>query len=283
MSNWVEARVAAQEQHYGKTEDIFASLPSALATRLILWWCVHNPTFVCATLKITAFFLHASIEEGTFCECPIGSPVAPTGEPGEILQAVRAHQGFRPSPQCYQEIVEKTLKKHQVRRLKSEPGIFLHETTNTLITVQASDVLFATPRQSMEYTYQLFEREMKLRRGLVISRDAWTPYLGRLYRRTEKGFEVKISEKFWQSVFDLVGLKAETSESKKAVATPFVMKAEYAAGRQLLVQESLRSFRTLAGKLARAGSERPELLYAAKELCRHTGDARQSDLTAAFI
>ena len=208
-----------------------------------------------------------------FCECPVGSPVAPVGEPGEILQALKAPYSS--------QIFSMILKKHKTRCLRSEACTFLHEPTNTLIAIHADEVVFATPRESVEFIYQLFEREMMLRRGSVISKDVWTPYLGRLYRRTEKGFEVKIPERFWQGVFDLLGLKAGTSGKKMVVVTPFATQLGHQTGTQTLSQELLRLYRTLTRKIMWAGGERPELLYAAKELCRHFGDATQSDLAAA--
>jgi hypothetical protein len=165
--------------------------------------------------------------------------------------------------------------------LKSEACIFLHEPTSTLIVILADDVMFATPRGNVEFMYQLIESEMKLKRGSVISKDAWAPYLGRLFRRTEKGFEVKIPERFYQSVFDLFGLQAGMNGKKKPVVTPFATKVEREAGEQLLPQEALRLYRAMAGKVMCAGGERLELLYAVKELCRHFGDATQSDLAAA--
>ena len=48
-----------------------------------------------------------------------------------------------------------------------------------------------------------------------------------------------------------------------------------------LSQEALHSYRTLTGKLIRAGGERPELLYAIQELRRHFDDAKQNDFVAA--
>ena len=144
--------------------------------------------------------------------------------------------------------------------------------------------MFAAPRDSAEYIFQMFEREMKSERGLTISKNTWTPYLGRLYRRTEKGFEVKIPEKFWQSIFNLVGLRAEVS--KRTVATPYAtswreQRVGCIVGERPLSQEALHSYRVLTGKLIRAGGERPELLYAVQELRRHFDDPKQSDLTAA--
>ena len=90
---------------------------------------------------------------------------------------------------------------------------------------------------------------MKLKRGSIISKEAWTPYLGRLYRRTEKDFEVKIPEKFWQSVFDLFGLQVGVNEKKNVVVTPFATKVEREADDQLLPQEALRLYRAMAGKV----------------------------------
>ena len=113
---------------------------------------------------------------------------------------MKALYGFQTSPRLFQEFVEKVLKKHGVRRLKSEACLFLHEPTNSLIVIHADDVMFATPRGSVEFMYQLFEGEMKLKRGSTITKDTWTPYLGRLYRRTDKGFEIKIPEKMAECV-----------------------------------------------------------------------------------
>jgi hypothetical protein len=162
-----------------------------------------------------------------------------------------------------------------------ESCLFMHDPTNTLIVVHADDVLFATPGGSAEWLYQLFESELKLKRGAIISADAWTPYLGRLYRRTARGFEVKIPEKFYQTVFDLFGLQCGTGGKKQAVVTPFPTKLEADAGAQPLPQEAMRVYRALAGKVMWAGNERPELLYPVKELCRHFGSASQSDMAAA--
>ena len=65
------------------------------------------------------------------------------------------------------------------------------------------------------------------------------------------------------------------------MVTPFATKVEREAGDQLLPQETLRLYRATAGKILWAGGERPELLYAAKELCRHFDDAMQNDFAAA--
>ena len=169
------------------------------------------------------------------------------------------------------------MRKHQVKRLKSEACIFLHEPTGTLIAVHANDVLFATPRDSLEHVYQMFENEVQSRRGLTITKDKWTPYLGRLYRRTMKGFETKIPERIWGNAVNLV--ESGTQTKKKTVPTPFVTEVIYHP--QPLSQEALHSYRILIGKLIRAGGERPDLLYSIQELRRHFDDAKQSDLEAA--
>ena len=105
-----------------------------------------------------------------FCERPAGYPAVTEGEPGEILQATKVLYGFQSSSRLFQEFVEEILRKHKVRRLKSEACLFLHEPTNTLIAVHADEIMFATPRKSVEFMYQLFESEMKLRRGSEISK-----------------------------------------------------------------------------------------------------------------
>ena len=168
------------------------------------------------------------------------------------------------------------MKKYKVRCLKSGTSLFLHEQTNTLIAIQADEVIFATSRENVEFIYHLFGREMSLRQGAVISKDVWTPHLGKLYRRTEKGFEVKIPEKFWRNVFSLAELEMGTR--RQTVPTPFVTEVIFQP--QPLSAEALHSYRTLTGKLMRAGGERPELLYAIQELRRHF-DAKQSDFAAA--
>ena len=279
--NRVEARVVAQELNLGEFGDTFAATPNTLATRFVLWWCARNFNFVCATLNASEAFRHTPMDQDMFCERPAGSSLVLDGEPGEIMRTTKVLYGFQTSSRLFQEFVEEVLKKHKVRRLKSEACLFLHEPTNTLIAVHADEVIFATPSGSVEFMYQLFESEMKLRRGSEISREAWTPYLGKLCRRTEKGFEVRIPERFWQSIFDLFGLRAGLDEQRKAVVTPFATKVEHEAGDKPLSREALRLYRIMARKVIWAGSERPELLYAINELCRHFRDATQVDLATA--
>jgi hypothetical protein len=98
----VKARVVAQELNRGEFKDTFAAAPSALVTRLVLWQCVRSPNFVCATLDVSAAFLHAPMDEDMFCECSAGSPATLVGESGEIVQALKVLYDFQTSPGLFQ-------------------------------------------------------------------------------------------------------------------------------------------------------------------------------------
>ena len=59
----VRARVVIQEPGSEENQSVFIAASKSLATRLVLWWTLRNPDFVCATFDVLTVFAQLPADE----------------------------------------------------------------------------------------------------------------------------------------------------------------------------------------------------------------------------
>ena len=142
--------------------------------------------------------------------------------------------------------------------------LFRKSAYRVLITVHADDLLVACPRAFLEAVKAEISRDLLVKWSEPIEAD-WQRYLGKLWRRTQHGFAVRMSNKFFKQLLDLYQL-----DQCRPVAAPNVAAKDLRAGdSELLEGPEVVRFRSAVGKLLWLSHVRPDVSYLAKELARH--------------
>ena len=86
-----------------------------------------------------------------------------------------------------------------------------------LISVHADDILIAAPHDRVPEIRELMGTGLKMKWGEEITEHPWTRYLGKEWRRTTKGFEMRLPQRYVNALLELARL-----ERAKGVNTPAI-------------------------------------------------------------
>jgi len=127
--------------------------------------------------------------------------------------------------------------------------------------VHADDLLLAAPQVDLGNLWAQLQTTMAVN---IVSEvgSSWTPYLGRLWRRADGGFEVKMGESYYQDLLSQAGLSAS-----RPVTSPAWGKQEDPDDHLSFAEMDV--YRQLVGKLAWLLPVRPEISFRVKEAARH--------------
>ena len=191
----------------------FAATPSSVGQKLLLYIATKKKWTVCIGDVSTAF-LHAPLGEG---ERVYVRPLPNLRKEGVVWRLMAALYSLRAAPRLFQEYMEKVLLEHGRRRFASDPQLYQHIATGALISVHADDILIAAPQDRVQEIRELMETGLKIKWGEDITEHQWTRYLGKEWRRTPKGFEMRIPQRCVNALLELARL-----ERAKGVNTPAI-------------------------------------------------------------
>lgn len=250
----VRCRIVAQQLANSVMDDTFASTSTPISLRLLLYFATVKKWEVCSGDVSTAF-LHAELPKG--CHVYVRPPVTETRKkPNVIWKLLKALYGLRHSPKWWQEHLRKLLMKFGWRPLVMDPSCYVRK--DGLLVVHTDDLVM-TGMQLEKWMKQI-QQHLKVKwHGLFDSN--WKKFLGKEYRRTADGFQVRVPEAYWEETVNVIGLgkaKVSSTPGEKSFATSV----------ELLNAESHGLFRKAVGKLLWASAERPDLQFSIKELSR---------------
>ena len=194
--------------------DGFAATPTGIGQRLLLWKALQSKWSL-FLLDIATAFLHAMMpEDSCICVRLDAVPEEIRQEFGMLVRCCRALYGLRESPRLFQEELAARLAEKCIRRLVSDPQLFVGE--SLMLSAHADDLLCATPPEKEEDMKKMLEELFKLTRGPTFG-PAWERYLGRLYRRVADSLEVRVPEEYLMEILRLNGF-----QTCRPVSTPMV-------------------------------------------------------------
>ena len=255
----VKARLVAQQLNLGQWSDAYAATPTTPGQRIVLCLAAR-----CGLeLKfgdVSTAFLNAGLpaDEKLFL-----LPPETERKPGMVWKLHRALYGLRRSPQLFQEHFAHELEARGFRRLLSDPQVYVHEQTQSLISAHVDDMMIAARPECMKEVTGLIDDAFKIKWGDTVSTGQWSKFLGREWRRSEDGgFRIRVPKKYFTGLLEEMGM-----QDSRIVTTPYVKSVT--ENSELVEARRQAQYRHCVGKLMWCIGERPDLSYAIKECARH--------------
>jgi hypothetical protein len=165
----------------------------------------------------------------------------------------------------------------------ASPCVFHHESKGIMVSVHGDDFTAAGPKSSLDW----FESEMRKKYELTVGGrlgpgrrdDKEATVLNRVIRWTPTGIEHEADPRQVERLLE--GLELE-GEGVKGVVTPGVkVTAHQLLGEVEMAEREHTRFRGLAARANYLSADRPDIIFAAKEICRLM--AKPTDLAMAAL
>jgi len=273
----VKARLVAREVAYTTAPGLFSPTPVPTSVRLALTQALKEKRCI-AMADVSTAFLHAAWtpdpEEPDIQMC-IRPP--PTHADGNSVWVVKkAVYGLRRSPRLWQEHWSQLLVDMGFTPTVSDPTMHIHQQKGMTLVTHVDDVLATGKKKDLTWLWSTLQQHVKLKITCQELGLEWTRFLGREWSRTGPSTaEVRIPGSYVDGLLSGLGL-AEA----KVVDTPAVPSSKQDEESPPLDQESYSKFRTGLGKLLWMVSDRPDLAFSVKEMCRCANAPTETNLVA---
>ena len=259
----VRCRLVCQEVKTYQSEEFFAATPPVESLRLIMSMAAEDPEFEVTLVDISRAYFNASIEREVFVELP---PEAGRGK-DVVGLLVKCMYGTRDAAQGWEGTYRTALESMSFRRGRASPCVFHHATRRLYLTVHGDD-FFATGRAEDREWFEktllgLFEGKVK---GRLVKSEDELRLLNRVVRRTEDGYEWEADQRHAELLIAGLGLapdsKPLTNPGRKLTAKELDAELVPLDGR------AATEFRAMTARANFLASDRPDIAFAVKELCR---------------
>ena len=180
--------------------DTYAATPVPLGQRIVLGIATEKNYPVWIGDFSTAF-LHATMDEAWYLV-----PPEPLKRHLVIWRLKKALYGMRRAPQLFQDYLAEVFSQMCFQRLVSDPSIFYQKEADVIFDVHVDDPMWTGPPNKVEAAIRELEKWVLYKRGPTISMTEWTKYLGQLWKRIPRGFAVRQSFAYIDSMLVLLGM-----------------------------------------------------------------------------
>jgi hypothetical protein len=263
----VKVRLVAQQVNDGSLQDTFAATPSSVGQRFLLLKAAECGWPVMLGDVSTAF-LHAPLgpDDHVYLQPPPNKRTA-----GVVWRLHKALYGLRSAPRLFQEHMAHVLEQEGFRRGVADPQLYWHSATGALVSIHADDILVTAKREDMLNIQALMTKQLVIKWAEEITETTWVRYLGREWRRTSRGYEVRLPPHYVDTTLALARL-----QHAKGVPTPSVTTRTSGKAEPLDAQRHAR-YRALVGRLMWLMGSRPDMCYPVKELARAVSEPTTDD------
>ena len=263
----VKARIVAQQLATSQLADVFASTPSALGLRMLLWFCLSFG-WKLITGDVSTAFLHAPIPEGVKIFI-IPPPNVRRRRPGMLWRLRRALYGLRHSPKYWQDYLRYLLKRIGLTPCVADPSLYFMRCAKrgliAVLSVHTDDLILTGDSTTTRQVTAAIAKVVKIKWQDYLSSATWTRYLGREYNysESEKCIYIRIPVAYWEETLKMCGLM-----NGRVSPVPGTS-AKASDDAQPLSAEHHTLYRGIVGRLMWTLGERPDLAYSVKELARN--------------
>jgi len=260
----IRCRLVCQEVKTFSTSDYFAATPQGESLRMILSLAAQSPRRQVRLVDISRAYFNAHIGRRVFVELP---PEAGYGR-GFVGELVKCMYGTRDAAQGW----EKTYREAMVqdlgfRRGGANPCIFTHDELDINVTVHGDDFFMEGTAEALDvFQAKLLKKFEGKVKGVLARPGDELRVLNRVVRRTPNGYEWEADQRHADLIISGAGLAGDS----KSLATPGrkLTAKEQEVAEEPLGPEQATLFRALAARANFLASDRPDIAFAVKELCR---------------
>ena len=132
-----------------------------------------------------------------------------------VWRLYKALYGPRVAPRLFQERMARVLEQEGFRRGIADPQLYWHPATGALASIHADDILATAKREDMVKIQELMTKQLVTKWTEEITEKSLVRYLGREWRRTPCGYEVRLPTHYVDVTLALARL-----EHAKGAPTP---------------------------------------------------------------
>jgi hypothetical protein len=204
-------------------------------------------------------------------ECAFVELPAEAGAPGKCGRLKRWLYGMRPAASAWEDDYAKNLEEDGFVRGMAAPTAFYNPGTGTRCVVHGDDFTFlgrdADLRRMSKRMAEWYEVKVRALLGPEAGDDKEITILNRTVRWKTNEIEYEADRKHAVKIWESVGLKADS----RGLDGPIVKEelgGEHDEGDDELDEQEMTRFRGLAATANFLAQDRPDIQYAAKEICR---------------
>jgi hypothetical protein len=271
----VRCRYVAKEIAFTRSDDFFAATPPLEALRLLVSHAASNRA---KNLKLMVMdarkaHLHAMAEREVFVDLP-----PERRRPGFCAKLRRCLYGTRDAPARWEAYLTSELAKMGFTRGQASPCCFHNAKTEVQCVVHGDDFVFVGKGED------LAKIEKQMQAGFLIK------LMGRLGGDADDCKELCILNRVLRWMPEGIRYEADPRHAEilvkgltdglHSIGTPGVRLKPAVEVDEPLAEYEARLFRSSAARANYLGLDRPDVAFAAKELCRRMGTPTLTDLEA---
>jgi hypothetical protein len=264
------SRLVAKEFNNGKEDGLFAGTPPLEALRYLVHEAAtvdgDNDDKVMMINDVARAFFEAKATRTICVEIPEESEEFDGGRNVAVLDM--SLYGTRDAAMNWQEEVAMQMKKWGFARGKYNPCLYSHPKWKLKVFLHGDDFASVGRREDVKKFKEKLEERFEIKteilgRGKEEKKEARV--LNRTIRVTDQGWEYEPDQRHVEIIVDMLGLK-----EAKPVETPTedLKKWEEEENDVELESSKATKFRSIAARCNYLAADRPDLMFAVKEVCR---------------
>jgi len=276
----VRSRYVAKEIAFRRSDDFFAATPPLEALRMLLSNVASSKNLRVLVLDARKAHLHSTVNRLLYVELP-----PERRQPGMCARLRRCLYGTRDAPAQWEAFLADQLRGLGFVQGVSSPCCFYHPVRDIQCVVHGDDFIFAGTDAELDWVKSAMTDKFLIkevgRLGPGSRHLQELRVLNRVLRWTPRGLRYEADPRHAEI------LVRGVAEGLRPVATPgAASKGEDGDARAAgaaddeLNDDDASLYRSFAARANYLSLDRPDLAYAAKELCRRMQHPRQSDLSA---
>ena len=271
----IRCRLVVQEVGRYATDEFYAATPPIEAVKLLTSMAAESPELEISLVDISRAYFNANINRTVYVELPpeAGAP------PGSVGVLEKCMYGTRDAAQGWETAYCTALKRLGFVRGIASPCLFIHPTRNVKVCVHGDDFLSVGSKADNEWfrsgLLQEFEGKLK---GVLKAAGDEVRVLNRILRRTAAGYEWEADQRHGEIIVRELGL----TEDSKELTVPGrkLTKAELDGDEEELSAAEHSRYRALVARANFLSTDRPDVAFAVKELCRRMSAPTGADWLA---
>ena len=271
----IRCRLVCQEVKTYQTEEFFAATPPLETLRMILSIAAEDSNREVTLVDISRAYFNAFIEREVHVELPPEAGCAKN----VVGKLVKCMYGTRDAAQGWEGTYRTALEALGFRKGKASPCVFGHITRDIFLTVHGDDFLATAGPADLNWFEKTllatFEGKVK---GRLKNPGDELRVLNRVVRRSEDGYEWEADQRHAELLIE----NARLEHDSRPLSNPGrkLSSKELETEAVLLVGIEATNFRANAARANFLASDRPDIAFSVKELCRGMSSPTNRDADA---
>ena len=279
------SRLVGREIKCDKRLDLFSATPPLETLKFMCSLCARGQGGTrpkrMAVIDIKRAYFYAPARRPIFIEIPVED--RDQGDEGMVGQLQLSLYGTRDAAQNWACEYTRFLKEAGFTVGRSSPCNFVHKGRGLSLTVHGDDFTVVGSSEELEWLGKKMKERYDLKMDVLGPDQGQVPevrILNRILRWGQEGIEYEPDQRHAEKVVEELGL-----EKSKAVSTPCVVEPANGSNvmkdrdEEMSAKDASR-YRAIAARVNYLAADRPDLLFAAKGVCKHMAVPRIGDWEA---